>query len=104
MAVVVCVRIKKLFLSGKADKWRKAGLWVVGGLETSCLLCLLATFMWGFFWADNKALTNEESRCQARVSVMYALVTKAPPNEDESQYAPRLPRKHLYVWLHYQTL
>lgn len=57
-----------------------------------------------FFGADNKALTNEESRCQARVSVMYALVTKAPPNEDESQYAPRLPRKHLYVWLHYQTL
>lgn len=92
--------IKKLCLSGKADKSRKAGR---GWLGTSCLLCL-AVCAWEFTRADNKALTNEESHCRARPSVMYALVTKAPPNEDESQYAPRLPRKHLHVWLHYQTL
>lgn len=33
---------------------------------------------------------------------MNALVTKALPNEDESQCGPLLPRKHLHVWLHYQ--
>lgn len=73
-----------------------------GGWER--LVCCVWLFVWELIRSDNKALTNEESRCQARAGMMNALVTKAPPNEDESQYAPCLPRKHLHVWLHYQTL
>lgn len=75
------------------------------GVAGKRLVYCVRLLVWEFFRADNKALTNEDSRRRACASVMYAPTTKAPPNEDESQYASHLPRKAFtYIWLHYQTL
>lgn len=82
--------IKKLFLSGD---WLTSGEWRGGG-GWERLVYRVGLFAWEFFRAGNKALTSEESRCHAPAGVMRALVTRAPPNEDESQCAPRLPGKH----------
>jgi len=53
-----------------------------GGGGWECLVGSVWLFVGELIRSDNKALTNEEPRCQARASVMNALVTKAPPNED----------------------
>lgn len=66
----------------------RAGL--VGNILFAVFGCLCE-----YIRASNKALTNQKSRCQVCTAVMYALVTKAPLNEDESQYTPSVPRKLL---------
>lgn len=99
MAVFMYVNQKYVFFQGRLTSQERQG---GGGWEhlVYCVWLIVLEFIRG----DNKALTNEDSRCQAQAGVMYPLVTKAPPNEDESQYAPCLPRKHLHIWLHCQTL
>lgn len=64
---MVCVSNSCFFL-GQAERVGVAG---------NVLFAVFWPFVWELISSDNKALTNEESRCQARASVMNALVTKS---------------------------
>lgn len=63
---------KSCFIWGRLTSQER---WGGGGWER--LVYGVWLFVWEFIRADNKALTKEESRCQAHASVMYAVVTKS---------------------------
>lgn len=90
---------KSSYFRGRLTSRERQGVGVVGNILFTVFDCLCGSLSGPII----KHWPTRSPAVKHRAGVMYVLVTKAPPNEDESQFAPCLPRKHLHVWLHYQT-